>query len=85
LLAEARLGTGDVAGSLAAAEAAIAVARRLRRPLSQIRGHLAHARGLLAGGRDRAAVHSALDAAAALVEATGAQAFAPLIHCERAR
>jgi class 3 adenylate cyclase/tetratricopeptide (TPR) repeat protein len=85
LLAEARLGTGDIAGSLATAEAAIAVARRLRRPLSQIRGHLAHARGLLAGDRDGAAAHSALDAAAALVEATGAHAFEPFIHFERAR
>jgi class 3 adenylate cyclase/tetratricopeptide (TPR) repeat protein len=84
LLAQALLGTGDVARSLAAAEAAIAVARRLRRPLSEIRGELARARGLLAA-KDLDAVPAALDAAAARVEETGARAFAPFVHVERAR
>ncbi len=87
LLAEAQLGARDPAASLATAETALALARSLRRPLSETRAHLAHARGLLAAERADAAptVRSALDQATALVEVTGACAFAPFIHIERAR
>jgi len=85
LLAEARLGSGDVAGAVATADAAVGAGRRLGRPLAEIRAHLARARGLLAAEGDRAAVRAALDAAAALVESTGAWVFAPFIHVERAR
>jgi hypothetical protein len=84
LLAAARLGTGDVAGALAAADGAIAVARRLHRPLSEIRAQLARAQGLLAA-KDVDAVPAALDAAAARVKDTEARAFAPFVHVERAR
>src|SRR4029450_9496508 len=51
LLAEAQLGIGDVAGALATAERAIDVARRLHRPLAEIRARLARARALLATDR----------------------------------
>ena len=87
LLAEAQLGAGDPAASLATAETAIAMARSLHRPISETRAHLAHARGLLAADRGDAVTHvrSALAQATALVEATGALAFAPFIHIERAR
>jgi len=87
LLAEAQLGARDPAASLATAETAIAMARSLHRPISETRAHLAHARGLLAADRGDAVTHvrSALAQATALVEATGALAFAPFIHIERAR
>jgi adenylate cyclase len=87
LLAEAQLGIGDVAGALATAERAIDVARRLHRPLAEIRARLARARALLAADRGEggAAARAELDAAAALVEATGARAFVALIEAERER
>jgi tetratricopeptide (TPR) repeat protein len=87
LLAEAQLGIGDVAGALATAERAIDVARRLHRPLAEIRARLARARALLAADRGEGGVaaRAELDAAAALVEATGARAFVALIEAERER
>jgi adenylate cyclase len=87
LLAEAQLGAGHPAASLTTAETAVALARRLHRPMAETRAHLAQARALLAArGREAAAaVGSSLDAATALVEATGAIAFAPFIHVERGR
>jgi len=87
LLAEAQLGAGDTTAALATAETAVALARSLRRPMSETRAHLAHARGLLAAGGSDAAptARAALDEATALVEITGAVAFAPFIHVERAR
>jgi len=86
LLAEAHLGAGDAAAALATAEVAIEIARRLHRPLAEIRAHLARARALLAAGdRDAAPnVRAALDAASALVQTTGAKSFAPFVHAERA-
>jgi class 3 adenylate cyclase/tetratricopeptide (TPR) repeat protein len=82
LLAEARLGAGDVDAALATADGAIARARALHRPVAELRAHLARARVLLATDVD---ARPALDAAAALVEATGARAYAAFVHAERAR
>jgi tetratricopeptide (TPR) repeat protein len=82
LLAEARLGAGDVAGALATADAAIERARTLHRPVAELRAHLARARVLVASDAD---ARAALDAAAALVERTGARAYAAFVHAERGR
>jgi class 3 adenylate cyclase/tetratricopeptide (TPR) repeat protein len=84
LLAEARLGAGDVAGAVAAAEAAVERARALHRPVAELRAHLARTRTLLGRG-DVVEACAALDVAAALVETTGARAFAAFVHAERAR
>jgi adenylate cyclase len=86
LLAEAQLGAGDAVAAATAATA-LELARRLHRPLSEIRAHLARARVLLtdARGDPTAQARAALDQATALVDATGAAAFAPFIHLERAR
>jgi adenylate cyclase len=78
LLAEAQLGSGDVAAARASAEAAIAIAQRFRRPLSRIRGYLAQARVLVASD-DRDGARAALDAARALVDETGAIMFVPFL------
>jgi tetratricopeptide (TPR) repeat protein len=86
LLAEAALGSGDVERALVMAETAIERARRMHRPLAEIRATLACARALLAREPDDAGrVAAVLDAAAALVERTGARALAPFVHVERAR
>jgi class 3 adenylate cyclase/tetratricopeptide (TPR) repeat protein len=84
LLADAQLGGGDVAGAIATAERAIATARRLHRPLAEIRARLARARALLTAC-DVTPACSELDAARALVAMTGAQAFASRIEIERDR
>jgi class 3 adenylate cyclase/tetratricopeptide (TPR) repeat protein len=86
-LAEAHLGAGNPADAHAAASEAVAVARRRRTALWEIAAHLACARVLLgdAGTTQVRGVAAALDAAAALVDATGAAYYAPFIHVERAR
>ena len=84
LLAEAQVGGRDFATAALTADAALELARTLRRPLSETRAQLARARVLIASGAaTEAAV--ALDAATALVATTGAVALAPFLHVERAR
>jgi adenylate cyclase len=86
LQSEALLGAGDVAAARAAADDAIALSRQYRRPLSEIRAQLARARALAAsdGGDASAGARAALEAAAALVERTGAVMFVPLLEAARA-
>jgi tetratricopeptide (TPR) repeat protein len=81
LLAEARLGAGDVDGAVATADAAVERARALHRPVAELRAHLARARALLGHG-DVAQARAALDVVAALVEKTGARAYTTLLHTE---
>ncbi|HEY2387710.1 MAG TPA: adenylate/guanylate cyclase domain-containing protein [Candidatus Binatia bacterium] len=81
LLAEAQLGAGDVASARATADAAVEIARRYRRRLSEIRGHLARARALAAGdgGATADEARAAIAAGRALVERTGAVMFEPFL------
>jgi len=86
ILSEARLGAGEVVAACADADAAVELARRYRRPLSEIRGHLARARALVASD-DAGAVEgarAALEAVRALVEQTGAVMFVPFLELARA-
>jgi tetratricopeptide (TPR) repeat protein len=78
LLAEAQLGAGDLSAARASAEAAVAIAQRYRRPLSEIRGYLAQAR-VLAADDDGDGARAAVAAARALVERTGAVMVTPFL------
>jgi class 3 adenylate cyclase/tetratricopeptide (TPR) repeat protein len=81
LLAEAQLGAGDVAAARETADAAVEVARHYRRPVSELRAHVARAR-VLVGGRDgdtTEPARAALEAARALVARTGATMFTPFL------
>ena len=84
LLAEAQLANGEPDRARATANEAVAAAHQT--PLFECVARLALARVLLrtdgAGARD--AVHAALTRAEVLVDETGANAYAPLIHLERA-
>jgi tetratricopeptide (TPR) repeat protein len=86
-LAEAYLGAGDPDRACAAADEALAVARRRRTPLGEIAAHLARARVLLGvdGETHIDEVADALRDATALVETTEMRLFAPFLHVERAR
>ena len=84
LLAEAQLANGEPDRARATANEAVAAAHQT--PLFECVARLALARVLLrtdgAGARD--AVDAALTRAEVLVDETGANAYAPLIHLERA-
>ena len=82
LLSEAQLGAGDAAAARASADVAVELARRFRRPISEIGAHLARARALAASGDGGAG--EALEAAHALVDRTGAAMFAPFLALARA-
>jgi tetratricopeptide (TPR) repeat protein len=83
IFAEAQLGAGDAAAARASADAAVELARKYRRPISEIRGHLARARALAAADGLESA-RAALEAATALVEQTGAVVFVPFLDLVRA-
>jgi class 3 adenylate cyclase/tetratricopeptide (TPR) repeat protein len=83
-LAEAHRGAGDVARAREAADLAVATARRGGAAAMEVQGRLAQARVLLASDGAAAEIEATLDAAATLVDATGARFFTPLIHAERA-
>ncbi|MEA2901169.1 MAG: hypothetical protein QOH36_1056 [Actinomycetota bacterium] len=84
LLGQARLGLGDGPGALAAANDAVAVARRQELRVSECQVVLGRAR-VLRGTGDPEAAAADLDAAAALAEAMGYAALAPFIEEERGR
>lgn len=86
LLAEAERGAGELAASRATADAALDIARRFQRPLAELRAQLARARVLTASAEADApaAARDALAEATALVERTGAVAFAPFLAAARA-
>ena len=83
LLAEALLAAGDLSGAASAAEEAIGLCRRSLRGHNEAEAHGILARALLRrdGAAARDAAESALANAAALIERTGAKAFAPAL-CE---
>jgi adenylate cyclase len=85
-LAEASLGAGDPGTARETAELAVARARQCQTRLFEIAALLAWARVRRAteGADGAAEIEAALRDAMALVEATGARAFAPFIHVERA-
>jgi len=85
LLAEARLGAGDLAEAREPADEAVAVARRRTTAIFEIPALLARARVLLAGAGASPAVARDLDDATALVERTTARAYLPVVLVERAR
>jgi tetratricopeptide (TPR) repeat protein len=86
LLADARLGLGDVDAARSTAEEAIAVSRRRGARLFELMGQLALARALLAtGGATTAdATAAALDRAFALMAETGAVSMEPFIRAQLA-
>jgi adenylate cyclase len=83
-LARARLGLGDGESARRTAEEAIAVARRRGTRTFEIEGQLVLGRALIHAGARHGEVQAALDAAASLVEETGAKGYQPLVHLERA-
>jgi len=85
-LAEAYLGLGDLGRARATASEAVAVGRRRRTRFHECLGHLALARVLLRaeGAGASGEIDTALDAARALVEETGAMSYLPFIHVELA-
>ncbi len=85
-LAEALLGAGDAAQAQRKAEEAIQIGRRRGTPVWEAFAHLTLARVLLArtGAEARDAIESALEAAASLIERTGARAYEPHVHELRA-
>jgi len=86
LLAEAQLGTRDLAAARATAETALAIARQFHRPLAELRAQLVRARVLTASAEGDAigSARAALDAATALVDRTGAVVFTPFLGVARA-
>jgi tetratricopeptide (TPR) repeat protein len=82
VLAEARLGLGDVEAAHSTAEDAIAVSRRHDARFWELLGQLALAGALLAarGGATADAASAALDRAFALSEETGAVSMEPFIR-----
>jgi adenylate cyclase len=83
VLAQALLGTGDLAAAQSAAEQAIALCRRSLRANFEAMAHGVLARALLRrdGSAARDAAESAFTTAAALIERTGAKTIAPAL-CE---
>lgn len=84
-LAYARLGAGHTDQARDAAESAVALARERGARLFEILALLARVRVLLATERAaaRARVEADLAAAAALIDATEARAYAPRVNVER--
>ena len=82
LLSEAQLGAGDAAAARASADVAVDLARRYRRPISEIGAHLVRSRALVASGDGGA--EEALASAQALVERTGTAMFSPFLAVVRA-
>jgi class 3 adenylate cyclase/tetratricopeptide (TPR) repeat protein len=85
-LAEASLGAGDPGRARETAERALVRARRCHTRVFEIVALLSWARVRLAtdGADGAAGIAAALRDAMTLVEATGARAYAPFIHLERA-
>ena len=85
-LAEAHLGRGDPRTALATAEKACEIGRSRGQQLGELDAEIVRARALLRLGDPDAAdaAETALAAAAALVERTGAGSRAPLLHLARA-
>jgi adenylate cyclase len=86
LLAEARLGLGEVGAARAAAEEALEVARRRSHRRGEIEAALGLGRVFLRadGARATDRVETALAAAATAIEETGLDVFTPFLHVERA-
>jgi tetratricopeptide (TPR) repeat protein len=86
VLAEARLGLGDVGSARTKADEAIAVSRRHGERLWELMGELALARALLAAGDNTTADAAAhvLDRALALTAETGPVSMEPFIRTELA-
>src|SRR5262249_42453804 len=85
-LARAHLGAGHPDQARKVAESAVALARERGVRLFEIVALLAHSRALLAidGAPVRALVETDLRDADALIDATGARAYAPWVNVERA-
>lgn len=86
-LAEARCGAGDPAGARATARQAVAIGRERRTPFFELEAQLALGRVLLrtGGPAEEDAIRTALAEAIALVQATGAACYEPLVRVELAR
>jgi ATP/maltotriose-dependent transcriptional regulator MalT len=86
-LAEASLQAGDVEGARALATEAVTIARTRETKAQEIAAHLALVRAQLAdqSAQDRARIDTSLRRAADLIQETGARAYAPFVHVERAR
>jgi class 3 adenylate cyclase/tetratricopeptide (TPR) repeat protein len=85
-LAEAYCGAGAIDRARETADHAVALGRERSVPTITVRAHLARARVLLALGPEHAErVEADLRDAMELVETTGARAYTPQVHVERAR
>ena len=86
-LAEAQLGLGDASRAREVSEQAIEAASQTQIRVAEVRAQLARVRVLLVldGVERQAKIESTLDRALAIVRSTGARAFEPQVHVERAR